>query len=148
MEPFHISMCIHTQRAAYDVSALIDSGADCNVLSYSTWEALGKPQLTNVNMNFQSFSCAETPSLGKCCLKLSIQDQHSHVTFYVANKEQALVDVMLGRSWIRSTNCWLNWTSRQYTITVNSTSLTGPSAASSQPSFHGASSPLEHQGRV
>ena len=66
VEPFNIQMCIHTKQASYDTSTLIDSGVDCNVLSYNVWEALGKPQLTNVKMNFQSFSGEETKSLGKC----------------------------------------------------------------------------------
>jgi len=128
-------VCIHNQKAAYNVSALIESGVDCNFLSsYSSWEVLGKPQLTNVNMKFQSFTCAETPSLGKCFLKLSVQEKHSHVTFYAANKEQSLVDVVLGISWIRSTNSRLDWTLRQYNLIVNSTSLTGTSVLP-QPSF-------------
>ena len=114
--------------------ALIDLGADCNVLSYDAWEALGKPQLTNVKMNFQSFSGEETKSLGKCCIKMSIQDQSMHITFYIANKHQSLVDIVLGRSWIASTNCGLNWATRQYTLQINSTNLTGPSTTP-QPAF-------------
>ncbi len=128
VDPFHIQLRMHTQQAAFQVSALIDSGADCNVLSYVVWDALDQSQLTNIHTNFHSFSGEETPSLGKCCIKLSIQNQPMYTTLYVVNKDQALVDVVLGRSWIRSTNCGLDWTSRQYTLHVNSTSLTSPSA--------------------
>ena len=48
--------------------------------------------------------------------------------FYVADKHQALERIVLGRYWMWSTNCHLDWEQRQYTIQVNSVTLTGPSA--------------------
>ena len=49
-------------------------------------------------------------------------------------QDQALMDIVLKSSWICSTNFGLDWASQQYNLHVNSTSLTGPSAAPS-PSF-------------
>ena len=42
------------------------------------------------------------------------------------NKDQALVDVLLGRSWMCSTNCQLNWISQRYTLQVTLVNLAGP----------------------
>lgn len=127
VEPFHIQLQMHTQTAAFHASALIDSGADCNVMSHEVWNALGNPTLTSVHTQFHSFSKEATPSLGKWCIKISIQDQPMYCTFYIANKDQALVDVVLGRSWIRSTSCALDWATMHYAVQVNSSTLTGTS---------------------
>ena len=48
----------------------------------------------------------------KCCLKLSIQDHPQYVNFYVANKHQAMVDVVLDRPWLRHSNYKLDWKTR------------------------------------
>ena len=39
VDPFHIQIRMHTQQVAFRASALIDSGADCNVMSYAVWNA-------------------------------------------------------------------------------------------------------------
>ena len=44
-EPFHIGLDLHTLKNTITEPALIDSGADLNILSYEVWEALGKPRL-------------------------------------------------------------------------------------------------------
>ena len=36
--------------------------------------------------------------------------------FYVAPKYKAMVDMVLGRSWIIKTNCSLDWVKRKYTL--------------------------------
>ena len=48
VEYFHIHVHVDVERTTYEVLALIDSGADSNVLSYSAWEILGKPSLVSV----------------------------------------------------------------------------------------------------
>ena len=48
--------------------------------------------------------------------------------FYVADKHQAVECIVLGRYWMWSANYHLDWELRQYTIQVNSVTLTGPSA--------------------
>ena len=53
-------------------TALIDSGADCNVMSYTMWESLGKPDLAPSNLSFQSFSGLLTSSLGKIGIKAQV----------------------------------------------------------------------------
>ena len=47
-EPFHIGLDLHTLKNTITERALIDSGADLNILSYEVWEALGK---ANSNSN-------------------------------------------------------------------------------------------------
>ena len=59
---------------------------------------------------------------------LRIQDEHMYELFYVADKHQAVEHIVLGKYWMWSTNCHLDWELRQYTIQVNSVTLIGPSA--------------------
>lgn len=98
VKPFHIQLAIHTQLADFKASTLLDTGVDCNVQSYDARMALGQPALINIQMNFQSFSQEETPCIGKCCIKLFIQDNPQYVNLYVANKHQSMIDVVLGKS--------------------------------------------------
>ena len=63
-------------------------------------------------------------SQGKCCLKLHIEDQSMHTTFHMAQKGQASVDMILGRSWMAQTHCLIDWSSQSSTLCINSTNLT------------------------
>ena len=93
-------------------------------MSYDIWQFLGKPDLVPSKLTFQKFLGTQTASLGKICVKICIQDQSMHIPFHVANKDQAFVNVVLGRQWIGMTNCQINWTTREYLLKVNSTNLT------------------------
>ena len=96
VQPFTIKMDLVTAIHQLSSSALIDSGADCNVMSYDIWQFLGKPNLVPSKLTFQNFSGTHTTSLGKICVKICIQDQTMHIPFHVANKDQAFVNVVLG----------------------------------------------------
>ena len=126
--PFTLLLQLLLPTHETSTTALIDSGADCNVMSYETWESLGKPELTQSKLSFKNFSGTQTSSLGKLYIKAKIQDQPMHLVFHVTNKQQASVNVVLGRQWIGATNCQINWTSRKYSLHVNSVNLTGLSS--------------------
>ena len=53
-------------------SALIDSGADCNVMPYGTWELLGCPKLIPTTVSFISFADSKTLSEGKLSITVQI----------------------------------------------------------------------------
>lgn len=126
IEPFHIHVHVDVENTTYEVSALIDSGADNNVLSYAAWETLGRPSLVRLPVDLQSFSGEETSIVGKCTITMSIQGHLMQNSFYVAPKSQAMVDMVLGRFWNVKTNCSLDWVNRQYTLQLcNSGTLIG-----------------------
>ena len=77
--PFLLDMQLIMTSQTILTKAFIDSGADCNVLSYDTWESLGKPTLEKCKMTFKSFSNSQTSCLGKICLKVRIQTKAMHV---------------------------------------------------------------------
>lgn len=98
VKPFTtINLQLVTTKCEQSTTALIDSGADCNVMSYDMWESLGKPKLVPSMLSFKSFFGTQIASLGKLCTKVRIKDRSMHVYFHVANKGQAAVNVVLGR---------------------------------------------------
>ena len=125
VKPFRIATKLVTQKIDVGVNALIDSRADLNILSWDVWRTMGSPKLTPTLINFVGFSANETACLGKILLKLSIQDVPQYVLFYVANVDEYIEQIILGRHWMQTTNCHLDWITRTYTLQVNSRSITG-----------------------
>ena len=107
--PFQLNLQLSTHKAQVALVALLDSGADQNIISYDLWDALRQLELSSSTISFQSFSTSTTTSQGKCCLKLRIGDQSMHTIFHVARKEQASVNMILGQSWMAQTNCLIDW---------------------------------------
>ena len=104
--------------------ALIDAGVDCNVISYDTWVSMGKPILDPCQTTFKGFSSTQTSYLGKIYLKVRIQTEAMHANFYVADKNHKVLVVLLGHSWMCSTNCQINLRTREYMLEVNYVNLT------------------------
>ena len=50
------------------------------------------------------------------------------IVFEVAHKDQAVVNVVLGRRWMGATNCQLDWITRQYVLHVEDTKVSGKSS--------------------
>ena len=133
VKPFTLRLQLLTVQNEIQTTALIDSGADCNVMSYAMWEKLGKPELTPSKLSFQSFSGLLTSSLGKIQIKARVQDQATYISFHVADKEQTATDLVLGRQWIGQTNFQINWATRKYTALIDSIELVGQSSELEDP---------------
>ncbi len=125
VKPFTIHLQLTTDTREQFTTAMIDSGADCNVMSYDMWESLGMPKLTPSMLIFKSFSGFQTPSLGKLHVKTLIKKQIMEMVFDVTHKDQAAVDIILGRQWIYETNCQLDWITRQFVLHVGSSKVMG-----------------------
>ena len=128
VKPFTIHLQLLTASQEQSTIALIDSRADWNVMSYNIWTSLGNPVLVPSKLQFTNFSGTQTTSLGKLCLKVRFKDQSMHIVFHVADKDQASMNIALGRQWMGLTNCQINWTTRHYSLQVNSINLTGQSS--------------------
>ena len=56
IEPFTLHLQLLSPTNETWTIALIDLGTDCNVMSYETWESLGKPKPTQSKLSFKNFS--------------------------------------------------------------------------------------------
>ena len=128
IEPFRIKTTLVSHKASFTIPIFIDSGSDTTMMSYDTWVEIGQPALVPTDFTIKSFNNTTTQCLGTCYVKIRIQDEYMYELFYVANTHQAVERIVLGRYWMWSTNCHLDWELRQYTIQVNSVTLRGPSA--------------------
>ena len=63
------------------VTALIDTGADTNTISYDLWDSLGQPNLKSTNLQVSGFFGQSTTLLGVCHL-------HVYVCEYKFNNNQ------------------------------------------------------------
>ena len=102
--PFKLAMQLLTPTKMVQIESLIDTRADCNVLSYETWENLGKPNVFPSSLTFTSFAGITSNCLGTIYLKAKIQHQSMGIIFHIAHCNQAMVNVILGRHWIQQTN--------------------------------------------
>ena len=89
-------------------------------------------KLSPSKLSFIGFPHEESKSLGSITFKVSMQDEPMYINFYVATKGEYVEHVILGRLWMRNTNCQLNWGTRQYLLKVNNRNLTGPSMENQQ----------------
>lgn len=60
IKPFAIQLQLCADQQKTWTTSLIDFGADCNILSFATWEKLGKPQLSLSYLSFKNFSGLQT----------------------------------------------------------------------------------------
>ena len=74
VEPFTLYLQLLLATRETKEIALIDSRDDYNIMSYETWESLGKPKLSQSKLSFKNFSRLQTSSLGKFCVKAYVQD--------------------------------------------------------------------------
>ena len=86
------------------VNALIDSGADLNILSWNVWEDMGHPEITPTSINFVGFLANTTACLGKILLKVNTQDVPQYVLFYASNVDESIEQVILRHHWMQTTN--------------------------------------------
>ena len=84
VELFYIAINLLTERNELNTHAFIDSRADVNVISWETWDALGRSGLQQpTRREFLSFSKPQIACLGSICLKTRIQDVCQCTQFFM-----------------------------------------------------------------
>ena len=63
--------------------AIIELGAECNLISHVTWEKLGKPALNPSKFHLVDFKGEISLAIGKILLCVRVQDQAMMVPFQV-----------------------------------------------------------------
>ena len=96
VQPFTINLDLVTTTHQLSNATLTYSRANCNAISHDIWKFLGNPKLVPSRLSFKIFFGTQTSSLEKMCIKIRIQDQSMHIPFYVANEDQASMNVILG----------------------------------------------------
>ena len=88
-----------TAKQTCTFNALIDEGADFNVLTHDHWTQLGKPPLQPTNAKLSPYGGRSYALLGKCRAAVSIKSETVPMIFYVLpNTKDAGTDSLLGKT--------------------------------------------------
>ncbi len=102
--PILINLSVNGQP----LKALIDSGADANVLSYEAYEKL-QCEYKSTSTQLTSFANVDTEALGITTLCLNQSDFKTESQFYIARPNQSNHEMILGRAWMRKNRCSIDW---------------------------------------
>ena len=64
--PLRPQILVDVGALGLPVTALINTGADTNIISYDLWDSLGQPQLKATSLQISGFSGQPTNLLGVC----------------------------------------------------------------------------------
>lgn len=96
VETFRFAINLLMYKKTLLANSLIDLGANLNVISWETWNAMGQLELTPSTLNFLGFSTVAIICLGILILKINVQDEPMYISFYVANVIEFVEHVILG----------------------------------------------------
>ena len=105
-------------------TAILDSGADVNVMSAQLYQGLHTNKLLPSTATFNSFSNQQTECMGILTTKIFIQHQEETCTFYVTNTNDCAHEVILGRSWMAKHQCSIDWAKNVISLRMNNQRLT------------------------
>lgn len=91
--------------------AILDSGADVNVISKQLYQGLQTNKLLPTTAVFQGFSNQQTQCIGILTMNIFIQEQEEPCTFYVTDTNDYAHEVILGRNWMAKHQCSIDWDS-------------------------------------
>ena len=93
---------------------MTDSGAECNLMSHTTWKKLGKLTLSPSKLNLIDFKGEQSQAIGEILLKVQIQDQAMLIPFQVLPTNGYDWQLLLGRTWMQQTNFRMNWVKQEF----------------------------------
>ena len=117
VKPFTINLTLSKITEVITTPALVDLGADLNVMSYETWTKLGQSTLSTSTLTFKSFAGIETASLGELTTLSQIKGHSILMSFHVAQCGQTSIDLIWGFQWIASNNLKIDWNSQEFSLT-------------------------------
>ena len=92
----------------HSLTALIDSGADANVLSYEAFKKLNC-NYDKTSTQLTSFTHLDTTVLGITSLCISQNNFADECQFYIAQPGQSIHELILSRAWMRRNKCYIDW---------------------------------------
>lgn len=102
--PFLVKLRLINYQTSCEAEAMIDFGAECNLLLHKTWESLGQPTLTSSTLNLIDFKGERSKALGEILLRVRIQEQAMMIPFQVLPTNGFDYKLLLGKSWMKETN--------------------------------------------
>ena len=96
--PFLVRLRLINYQTSCLADAMIDLGAECNLLSHTTWKKLGQPTLAPSTLSLIDFKGKRSKALGEILLRVRIHDQAMMIPFQVLPTNGCDYQLLLGRT--------------------------------------------------
>ena len=115
-------------HAYQSCTALLDSGADVNVMAAHIYEAYVKQPLTSTTSNLNNVGNQSIVCHGMTTASIYVNGHKENCQFYVTKNEESAHDVILGRSWMSRHKCQFNWEAHSISFVIGTKKVTIPTA--------------------
>ena len=115
-------------------NALLDSGADINVMAAHIYEAFVTQTLTSTTSQLNNIANQSIDCHGMTTASIYVNGHKENFQFYVTKSEESAHDVILGRSWMSQHRCQLNWEANSINLVFGIKQITLPTAAAASDS--------------
>ena len=105
-------IAVQLGKECWQTYAFIDSGGDGNTISYKLFRKLEDVKLLAPGAVLQDYMGHTTRSFGICKLELNVSELICGDKFFVTLPNMQDVSIILGRTWQRKYNCFLDWNYR------------------------------------
>ena len=101
-------------------NALLDTRASHNLLSFNAWNQLGRPTLTQPDFKVKGVNGHTSYVLGIFSTLIHCANSHMQGSFCVMPAGELFENVLLGRTWMASTKCTIDWATNIVTMVTPS----------------------------
>ena len=114
-------------------SAILDFGADVNVLSREVYHNLSTNKLLPSTASFNSFTNDASNCHGILSTTIYIQGITETCTFYVLENTECAHEAILGRNWMAIHKCVVDWEQQVIHLSMNNQSMLIPQIKGTKP---------------
>ena len=90
-------------------NALLDIRASHNLISFDAWNQLGRPPLDQPPIKVKGVNGLTSYIMGVLTAQLYAYNGHMEASFLVMPAGELSKNIILGRTWMSSTNCQIEW---------------------------------------
>ena len=108
--------------------ALLDSGADVNIMAEHIYNAFVRQPLTSTSAQLNSIANQEVNCQGMVTVSVFVDGCKEACQFYVTGSEESAHDIILGRAWMHRHRCQFDWEERNIHLVIGTKQITLPEA--------------------
>ena len=109
-------------------NALLDSGADVNVMAAHIYESFVDKELSSTTNQLNTVSNQSINCHGVATAIVFVQGHVEKCQFYITKSGESAHDVILGRSWMSRHRCQFNWEATSISVVFGQQQITVPAA--------------------
>lgn len=124
IEPLSLFVGIISQTTM--CTAILNLGADVNVMSKATYQALGEQTLHLFDIVFSSFTKFTSSYINTISTTLYLEGCREVYMFYISNMVDSAHDIILGPKWMDKHLCTIDWDTKHSSLNMGPSHLRIP----------------------